>query len=64
MEKKLKISKTDKIIFGVCGGLGEYFEVDSKVFRLAFLIAFLIYGAGFWIYIFLGIFMTYCGEEE
>jgi phage shock protein C len=33
--KKLYLSKTDKKICGVCGGLGEYFEVDSTMVRLA-----------------------------
>ena len=33
--KKLKKSQ-NSILFGVCGGLGEYFEIDPIVFRLAF----------------------------
>lgn len=33
--KKLYRSKTDKKICGVCGGLGEYFNVDSTIIRLA-----------------------------
>lgn len=33
--KKLYRSKTDKKICGVCGGLGEYFNVDSTLIRLA-----------------------------
>lgn len=32
--KKLYLSKTDKKIFGVCGGLAEYFEVDSTLVRV------------------------------
>ena len=32
--KKLYKSKTDKKLFGVCGGLAEYFNVDSTVMRL------------------------------
>ena len=31
MTKKLMRSSTDKVVAGVCGGLGEYFEVDPKV---------------------------------
>jgi len=34
--KKLYLSNTDRKIGGVCGGLGEYFEVDSTVFRVIF----------------------------
>ena len=33
--KKLYRSKTDRKICGVCGGLGEYFNIDSTLIRLA-----------------------------
>ncbi|MFA5725907.1 MAG: PspC domain-containing protein [Candidatus Omnitrophota bacterium] len=35
--EKLYLSNTDRKIGGVCGGLGEYFEVDSTVFRILFI---------------------------
>lgn len=35
MDKKLYLSETDKKISGACGGLGEYFNVDSTIIRLA-----------------------------
>lgn len=38
MEKKLYRSDTDKIICGVCGGLGEYFNMDPTVIRLVWAI--------------------------
>lgn len=34
-------SHTDRIIAGVCGGLGEFFGLNAFWFRLAFLIALL-----------------------
>ncbi len=34
MEKKLYRSVTNKMLFGVCGGLGEYFNVDPTIVRL------------------------------
>jgi len=34
MEKKLYLSDTNKIIGGVCGGIGEYLGVDPTVVRL------------------------------
>jgi phage shock protein PspC (stress-responsive transcriptional regulator) len=34
-------------LFGVCGGLGKYFEVDPVIFRILFVILFFIDGAGF-----------------
>ncbi|MDD3612476.1 MAG: PspC domain-containing protein [Caldicoprobacterales bacterium] len=38
MSKKLYLSETDKKIFGVCGGLGEYFDIDSTIVRLIWVI--------------------------
>ena len=34
--KHLYRSDTNKVLFGVLGGLGEYFDVDPVVLRLAF----------------------------
>ena len=36
--KKLYRSSTDKVFAGICGGLGEYFEVDSVLLRLLWLL--------------------------
>jgi phage shock protein C len=35
----LRRSRNDRMIAGVCGGLGEFFGVSSFWFRLGFLIA-------------------------
>ncbi len=32
--KKIYRSRKDRMIFGVCGGLSEYFEVDSSLIRI------------------------------
>jgi len=45
-EKKLYRSSTDKKIFGVCGGLADYFDVDVTVVRILFLIGLLCVGGG------------------
>ena len=46
MVKKLYRSVTDKKLCGVCGGLGEYFEIDSTLVRLLWVvIAFISCGA-------------------
>lgn len=37
--KKLYLSNHDKKISGVCGGLGEYFNIDSTLIRLIWIIA-------------------------
>jgi phage shock protein C len=35
----LRRSRHNRIIFGVCGGLGEFFGISPWWFRLAFIIA-------------------------
>lgn len=37
MEKKLYRSKQDRVLLGLCGGLGEYFGINPLAFRLIFL---------------------------
>lgn len=36
--KKLCKSSTDRMICGVCGGIAEYFGIDSTVIRLIFVV--------------------------
>lgn len=38
MAKKIYRSSTDKVISGVCGGLGEYFNIDPSIIRLFWLL--------------------------
>ena len=33
--KRLYLSKTDKKIFGLCGGIGEMLDIDPTLIRLA-----------------------------
>jgi phage shock protein C len=33
--KKLYVSKTNRKIFGVCGGIGEAYDIDPTLVRLA-----------------------------
>lgn len=35
--KKLYRSSTDRVFSGLCGGLGEYLDVDSTIIRLIWL---------------------------
>lgn len=39
MSKRLRKNRKDRIVFGVCGGIAEYFGVDSTVVRLIFIVA-------------------------
>lgn len=38
MTKKIYRSKSNRIISGVCGGLGEYFNIDPNIIRLFWLL--------------------------
>ncbi len=49
--KKLYRSRDDRFISGVCGGLGEYFGIDSNVFRILFVIFSFIGGIGLIMYL-------------
>jgi phage shock protein C len=51
MAKRLYRSITNKIIGGVCGGLGEYFDVDPVLVRVITVLLFLATGFGILAYI-------------
>ena len=55
MNKRLYRSNTDKMLGGVCGGLGDYLNTDPTLIRLVFLVLFLVFGSGPLIYIILWI---------
>ena len=49
--RKLHKSSTDRIIFGVCGGIGERLGIDSTVIRIAFVVFCMLGGSGVLLYI-------------
>ena len=49
--KKLYKSTTDRKLAGVCGGIAEYFAVDSTLIRLAWVLAAFAVGTGLLAYI-------------
>jgi phage shock protein C len=51
MEHRLYRSRANRMVSGVCGGLGEYLGLDPTWIRLAFLAFTLAGGAGILIYI-------------
>ncbi len=54
--RKLVRSSQDKRIAGICGGLGEYFNVDPTVMRILFIAGFFLTGSLiFWLYLVLWI---------
>jgi phage shock protein C len=44
-DKKLTRSADDRWLAGVCGGLGQYFDVDPTLIRVIFVLASLFLGA-------------------
>lgn len=62
--KRLYRSTTDRKIAGVCGGLGEYFNVDPLIFRIIFVLALVPGGVpGLLPYIILWIIIPEKGKE-
>ena len=57
MKKKLTKSATDKKLAGVCGGLGEYFDIDPVIFRAIFVSAVICAGCGIIAYLILALMM-------
>ena len=55
--KKLYKSETDKKIDGVCGGIAEYFNVDSTLIRIAWIVFSCLGGSGILAYIIAAIVM-------
>ncbi|HIS30383.1 MAG TPA: PspC domain-containing protein [Candidatus Limivivens intestinipullorum] len=49
--KKLYKSDTNRMICGVCGGVGEYFNIDPTIVRLLFVFFGLTAAAGIIAYI-------------
>lgn len=55
--KKLYKSNTDKKIAGVCGGIAEYFNIDSTLVRLGWVLFCALGGSGLLAYIIMAIIM-------
>lgn len=50
---ELRRSTTDRMISGVCGGLARYFQIDSSLLRVGWVLLFLLAGTGGLIYLIL-----------
>jgi phage shock protein PspC (stress-responsive transcriptional regulator) len=53
----LHLSRSDRKIAGVCGGLGEWLDVDPVFLRVAFILLALLFGLGIVVYIVLWLFV-------
>lgn len=63
MNKKLYRSGTNRVICGVCGGLGEYFGVDPTVVRLIWVLI-ACSGTGLIAYIIAAVIMPLNSDEN
>lgn len=48
--RELRRSRSDRMLAGVCGGLGQYFDVNPVFYRIGFVVLTLLGGAGILIY--------------
>lgn len=55
VDKRFYRDPDSRILGGVCSGIAAYFNIDPVWIRVAFLVAFIGYGTGFWVYIILWI---------
>lgn len=51
MNKKLYKSNRNRMLCGVCGGIGEYFDVDPTLVRIGFVLFGLFGGSGLLLYL-------------
>jgi len=55
MAKKLYRSRTDRKLWGVCGGLAKYFDIDPTIIRIIAVASILVTGAGIIAYLIMAI---------
>jgi phage shock protein C len=55
--RPLRRSRTDKVVAGVCGGLGRQFGVDPVLLRIAFVVLTLANGVGILLYVIAAVIM-------
>lgn len=56
-EKRLVRSRNDKMLFGVCGGLADYLNIDPVIVRLLVALLTLWNGVGLLVYLVLALIM-------
>lgn len=59
--RRLRRSRTNRSIAGVCGGLADYLQIDATLLRIVTLVAIIFGGMSLWIYIILWLLIP---EEE
>jgi len=62
--KRLYRSRTNRVIAGVCSGLGQYFSIDATIVRIVFVILGVVWGSGILLYLVMMIVIPIEGKEE
>lgn len=62
--RKLRRSRDDRILSGLCGGLGEFFGVDPILFRVGFVLLAFAGGGGLVLYLVLALVVPAEGSGE
>lgn len=62
--RRLRRSRTDRVIAGVCGGIGQYFGVDTVLVRIAFVVLAIAGGSGVLLYVVAWVLMPEVPEGE
>ena len=60
----LRRSRSDRVVGGVAGGLGQYFGIDPVIVRVAFIVLALFSGAGFLLYLLGWVVIAKEGRDE
>ncbi len=55
MDKRLYRSRSDRMLWGVCGGLSKYFNIDPTIVRLIAVLSIFLHGLGILAYIILAL---------
>lgn len=50
MKRLYRTTRSDAVLFGVCGGIARYLGLDSTVIRLLAVILVFVFGLSLWIY--------------
>lgn len=61
MARRFEKSGKNKILFGVAGGVAEYFKVDPVIVRVIFILAAFASGVGVLVYLLLALIMPKAG---
>lgn len=62
--RRLQKSSKNRMLFGVCGGLAEYFRIDPVIVRVVFILLALANGIGVLVYLVLSLIMPRAESAE